>query len=65
MAWITRSRRTVRDYERLPGHHETMVWRAMIITMSRRLARQRQIPDQPGVTVAMSLVLFAEEAGRL
>ena len=23
-SWITRSRRTVRDYERLPGHHETM-----------------------------------------
>ena len=21
-AWITRCRRTVRDYERLPGHHE-------------------------------------------
>jgi transposase len=44
LAWITRSRRTVRDYERLAGHHETMVWRAMIITMSRRLARQSQPP---------------------
>ena len=44
LAWITRSRRTVRDYERLPGHHETMVWWAMIITMSRRLAR-RSRPD--------------------
>jgi transposase len=39
LAWITRSRRTVRDYERLPAHHETMVHWAMIIVMSRRLAR--------------------------
>ena len=47
LAWITGHRRTVRDYERLTGHHETIVWWAMIITMSRRLARQRQTPDQP------------------
>jgi transposase len=38
-SWITRSRRTVRDYERLPAHHETMIHWAMIIVMSRRLAR--------------------------
>jgi len=44
LAWITRSRRTVRDYERLPGHHETMIWWAMIITMSRRLAKQSRPP---------------------
>jgi transposase len=49
LAWITRCRRTVRDYERLPAHHETIVYWAMIITMSRRLARQRQAP-QPHVT---------------
>jgi transposase len=42
LAWITRSRRTVRDYERLPGHHETMVHWAMIIVMTRRLARHNQ-----------------------
>lgn len=41
-AWITRSRRTVRDYERLPQHHEAMVYWSMIIIMTRRLARQRQ-----------------------
>ena len=41
-SWITRSRRTVRDYERLPGHHETMVYWAMIIIMTRRLARYNQ-----------------------
>ena len=41
LAWITRCRRTVRDYERLPGHHEAMVHWAMTITMTRRLARRR------------------------
>ena len=40
LAWITRHRRTVRDYERLPAHHETIVYWAMIITMTRRLARR-------------------------
>ena len=39
LAWITRHRRTVRDYERLPAHHETYVYWAMIIIMTRRLAR--------------------------
>ena len=29
-----RCRRTVRDYERLPGHHETIVYGAMTITMT-------------------------------
>jgi len=40
LSWITRCRRTVRDYERLPAHHETYVYWAMIIVMTRRLARQ-------------------------
>jgi len=35
-AWITRCRRTVRGYERLPAHHESVVHWAM--TMTRRLA---------------------------
>jgi transposase len=39
---ITRCRRTVRDYERLPAHHETIVHWSMIITMSRRLAGNQQ-----------------------
>jgi transposase len=39
-AWITRSRRTVRDYERLEDHHAAMVYWSMIIIMTRRLARQ-------------------------
>jgi transposase len=39
LAWITRHRRTVRDYERLAAHHETYIYWAMIIVMTRRLAR--------------------------
>jgi transposase len=41
LSWITRHRRTVRDYERTAAHHETYVYWAMIIVMTRRLARQR------------------------
>jgi transposase len=42
LAWITRCRRTVRDCERVPARHESMVHWAMTITMTRRLARRRQ-----------------------
>jgi transposase len=38
-AWISKHRRCVRDYETKPGHHEAMIYIAMIMTMSRRLAR--------------------------
>ena len=37
--WIMRHRRCVRDYERRLEHHEAMVQWAMIIVMTRRLAR--------------------------
>ena len=37
--WISKKRRCVRDYETLPAHHEAMIHLAMIMTMSRRLAR--------------------------
>ena len=47
LAWITRCRRTVRHYERLTEHHETIVYWAMIITMSRRLARSQQPTPAP------------------
>jgi transposase len=40
LAWITRHRRCVRDYERLPQHHEAMVRWTMIRITSRRLAKQ-------------------------
>jgi transposase len=41
-SWINRCRRTVRDYERLPEHHAAMIQWAMVIIMTRRLARQAQ-----------------------
>jgi transposase len=40
LAWISRCRRTVRDYERLPAHHAAFVQWSMIIIMTRRLARR-------------------------
>jgi putative transposase len=40
-AWISRCRRTVRDYERLPEHHAAFVQWSTIIIMSRRLARNQ------------------------
>lgn len=38
LAWITPHRRCVRDYERLPQHHEAMVRWSMTRITSRRLA---------------------------
>jgi transposase len=38
-AWITRRRRCARDYERLPDHHETIVYLAAALHMSRRATR--------------------------
>ena len=40
LAWIARHRRCVRDYERLPAHHEAMVRWSMIRITSRRLAKK-------------------------
>jgi transposase len=40
LAWIARHRRCVRDYERLPAHHEAMVRWTMIRITSRRLANR-------------------------
>jgi transposase len=37
-AWISKHRRTVRDYEYLPASHEAMILWAMIALMIRRLA---------------------------
>lgn len=46
LSWIFQRRRCVRDYERLPEHHEAMVKWSMIMLMARRLARSasRQPP---------------------
>jgi transposase len=41
-AWISKHRRTVRDYERLPTSHEAMILWAMIALMTRRLAPTAQ-----------------------
>ncbi|MHB8274890.1 MAG: IS5 family transposase [Dermatophilaceae bacterium] len=35
LAWISKHRRCVRDYETRPDHHEAIVYIAMIMTMSR------------------------------
>jgi transposase len=43
--WLNRHRRLVRDYERLPEHHEAMVLWATTMIMTRQLVRQRA--DQP------------------
>jgi transposase len=42
LAWIFRRRRCVRDYERRPESHEAMVRWAMVLVMTRRLARGPQ-----------------------
>lgn len=41
LAWITNHRRCVRDYERLPHHHEAMIRWAMIRITSQRLQQHR------------------------
>jgi putative transposase len=46
-AWISRHRRTVRDYERLRDHHRAMVTWAMTTVMTRRLARRHRPARTP------------------
>jgi len=41
-AWISKHRRTTRDYERLPASHEAMILWAMVALMTRRLAQPAQ-----------------------
>lgn len=43
LSWLTRARRNVRDYERLPEHSEAHLNWAAITLMTRRLARQRPL----------------------
>ncbi len=46
--WLMRHRRLVRDYERLPEHHEAMVLWATVMIMTRQLARHTTgTPPQP------------------
>jgi transposase len=44
-AWISKHRRTVRDYESLPASHEAMILWAMIALMTRRLAQADDLSD--------------------
>jgi putative transposase len=44
-AWISKHRRTTRDYERLPTSHEAMVLWAMIALMTRRLAKPAHLSN--------------------
>jgi transposase len=44
-AWISKHRRTVRDYERLPASHEAMILWAMTALMARRLAQPAHLSN--------------------
>ena len=44
-AWISKHRRTVRDYEHLPASHEAMLLWAMTALMTRRLAQPAHLSD--------------------
>jgi transposase len=44
-AWISKHRRTVRDYERLTASHEAMITWAMIALMARRLAQPTHLSN--------------------
>jgi len=44
-AWISKHRRTVRDYEHLPASHEAMILWAMIALLTRRLAQPTHLSD--------------------
>lgn len=44
-AWISKHRRTTRDYVRLAASHEAMILWAMIALMTRRLAQPAHLSD--------------------
>jgi transposase len=44
-AWISKHRRTVRDYEQLPASHEAMIMWAMIALTTHRLTQPAELPD--------------------
>src|SRR5712672_2689945 len=44
-AWISKHRRTVRDYETLPASHEAMILWAMTALMARRLTQPTQLSN--------------------
>jgi transposase len=44
-AWISKHRRTVRDYEHLPASHEALILWAMIALMTTRLPQSAELSD--------------------
>jgi transposase len=44
-AWISKHRRTVRDYEHLTASHEAMILWAMIALMTQRLTQTPELSD--------------------
>ena len=56
--WIMKHRRCVRDYERLPDHHETCIHWSMIHVMAARIAR-RQPPAPPPAPASPPALLQA------
>ena len=44
-AWISKHRRTTRDYETLPASHEAMILWAMIALMTKRLTQPTDLPN--------------------
>jgi transposase len=55
LGWIMKYRRCVRDYERLPEHHETYLYWSMIIVMGRRAARRQKPAATPPTAPALPL----------
>ena len=53
--WIMKYRRCVRDYERLPEHHETYLYWSMITIMGRRIARRQKPAARPPAAPALLL----------
>ncbi|MEZ0095215.1 IS5 family transposase [Streptacidiphilus sp. EB129] len=41
LGWLSRARRLNRDHERRPDHHAQMVWWAALVTLPRKLAKER------------------------
>ena len=50
-AWISKHRRTVRDYETLPASHEAMILWAMIALMTRRLTQPAELSNAHSASV--------------
>jgi transposase len=53
--WIMKHRRCVRDYERLPEHHETYLYWSMIQVRAARIARRQKPAASPPGAAVLSL----------